>query len=257
MGGLNLPPAVNYPSPLVAIPTKWMKAPPEGPHIIPCEIDWGTMGGPQDVVNFNLQNNAALNFSQVVAISVDNSACGADITFIFPDTTEQYDVPAYAPAAVFPVFTNQTQFFVTANGAIATDVTRFSLHNAMPPPSDLTPSAAQTTASNSSIPFIGTGNTQIIPTTVSGTLEHIYIAAGINAPSAAYNTTIQLRDGSTPTPKTLAVTRLVGPTATYFQGILLMLTQVSVRFQNGVVLNQSGGDSPGGALVCNLYYRSP
>lgn len=254
MGGLSIQPAVNYPSPLVALPIKWMQAPPEGPHIIPCEIDWATMGGPQDVVNFNLQNNAALNFSRIAAISVDNTSCGADVTFIFPDTQEQYDVPAYTPAAVFPVFTNQTQFFVTASGAIAADITRFSIHNTMPPPSSLSPSTAQNLAANNAIPFIGTGNTQLIPATISGTLETVLVSAGINAPSSAYNTSIRLQDG---TSKTLAMGRLVGAVTTPYTGNIISLTQVAIRFSNGVQLNMSGGDNPGGFLVANIYYRTP
>jgi hypothetical protein len=172
---LNIPPAANYQSPLISVPTRSGAGPVEGNKLIVCEIDWANMGGPSNCVSINLQNNATLNFSQIVSISCDNSACGADIQFIFPDTLETMTVPAYTPKLIIPVFTNQTQFFVSSPNAEPEDVTRFSILNFIPPPIAVPTTQEQNTASGAGINSTIAGTTQLTASTISGTLENVYI----------------------------------------------------------------------------------
>lgn len=252
MAGISVPPAINYLSPLVAVPTKYMNTPPEGPKFIPGEIDWGSMGGANNVVNFNLQNNAALNFSQITTIAVDNSQCGADIVFIFPDTAETTTVPAYTPKLIIPVFTNQTQFYVQALGTVlSTDITRFSIHNTLPPPVAV-PTTQEQNAAVVTGSLLQPGTTAIVPAGTNGTLEGISITATVTNAAAQFACLFSLQDGSS---KSLWSGYIAGTTGGAFNDNW-NLNQLNVRFSNGINLVQSGS-SPGGQVQCNLYYRKP
>src|ERR1700761_8517018 len=94
--------AVNYQSPLVAVPDINQQQPREGMKLISCEIDWGSTDKGSGAVFFNLQNNATLEVSQICGLVVDNSNCGADLEFVFPDTSTTIGIPAYAPYTVVP-----------------------------------------------------------------------------------------------------------------------------------------------------------
>lgn len=250
---LVVPPAVNYQSPLVAVPTRWQnKNPAEGPKMIPCEIDWGQMGGPNNSVFFNLQNNATLNFSQITAIAVDNSACGGDVQFAFPDTTETVTIPAYSPKIIVPVFTNQTQFYVLGIGVQATDVTRFSIQNVVPPPIAVPVTEEQNTAvfNNITTQITAPGTLQLVPAGVNGTVETVF--ATVNAGGGILIFTLQ--DGSG---KIIAggQTTGVAGSSTF---TVLDLQEIRVRFQNGLrFISSVATISAGGAASINVYYRTP
>jgi hypothetical protein len=248
---LAIPPAVNYPSPLIALPTKWENTPPEGPMIVPCEIDWGIMGGSNNNVSINMQNNAVLNFSQIVALSVDNSNCGADVQFVFPDTTETMTVPAYTPKLIIPVFTNQTQFFVYAPLAQSEDITRFSIHNTLPPPIAVPVTAEQNIAGVAGV-NISAGTTQIVPANISGTLETMIVFVSMTT-SAIINFNIQDGNGAV-----IATAQLPGPLSGNAYVEPIDLQNVRVRFQNGIklVITTPTGSTDGSVMV-NLYYRTP
>lgn len=126
---LTVPPAKNFPSPLIALPSFMQDEPREGRMQVPVEILWGTMGGTSKSVSFNLQQGSTLPVSQISTLKVDNSNCSADILIVFPDTGETIPVPAYAPLQVVPVFSNGLQFYVTAPYAGSADVTRMQLLN--------------------------------------------------------------------------------------------------------------------------------
>jgi hypothetical protein len=250
---LTLPPAVNYQSPLIPIPAKWGSVPPEGPQMVPCEIDWGTTDKGLGAVSMNVQNNQTANFSQIVAISCDNSNCGADVTFIFTDTQEEYTVPAHSPASVFPVFTNQTQFFVVASGALPGDITRFSLHNVMPPPSSITEPAVMSVASASNMSFDGVTNYTLL-SSGNGSLQAFSLRCSIQTVSNAFHTTLKFQDGAANVLFTCTVDAPAG--ANVIQE-LANISNVNLRFKNGLVLAQSGGTNAGGILSLNAYYRLP
>jgi len=251
---LSVPPSINYQSPLTAVPTKWDRTPSEGSKLIPCEVDWGTMGGPSNCVSFNLQNNATLNFSQIVALSIDNSACGSDIEFIFPDTTETLSIPAYSPKTIVPVFTNQTQFWLSCPNAESEDITRFSILNSLPPPIAVPTTQEQSVASSGSINInTGSGNSTLIASTISGTIESIQVEAQIySSPGVGYVIWI-LEDGNS---------NIIARGNEVVNGGQLcfapfMLSDLRVRFQNGVKFVWTATPPGSAQYNINLYYRTP
>jgi len=251
---LSVPPAVNYQSPLIAVPTRWDQAPVEGSKIIPCEIDWGTMGGTSNCVSFNLQNNATLNFSQIVALSIDNSACGSDIEFIFPDTSETLSIPAYAPKTICPVFTNQTQFWLSSPNAQSEDITRFSILNSLPPPIAVPTTQEQNTVSINDVIVEPAGSQQLIALGINGTIENIDVfgsMSGTNPWSFAF----QLKDGNA---NVVASGSTQGGGSALFNGTMLNMQDIHVRFQNGLQLVWTETQLTATSNVAvNIYYRTP
>lgn len=253
---LQLPAAKNYTSPLVAVPVRWTLPPREGPKMIVCEIDWGTMGGPNNCVSINLQNNATLEFSQIVALSVDNSQCGADVQFIFTDTAETLTIPAYSPKSIVPVFTNQTQFFVVtglnSQAVESADVTTFSIHNSVPPPIAVPVSTEQNIANVNAVDM-GTATTQLIPATVNGTLTGAQLNLAMNATNSG-NGTWSLQDG---TGKVIAQGAVSASSGNKYNLTLFSQMGMNVRFTNGVKLVCTQGAVLGATINGNLYYRTP
>ena len=252
--GLTIPPAVNYAGPIASLPVVWDREPNEGSRIVPCEIDWGAMGGASNCVSVNLYGMAAQTLSQICALSVDNSSSAADVTFVFPDTSQTYTVRAGTPIATFPVFTNQTQFFVSAPNAQAADVVRFGVLNSVPPPVALSEAAPiQQSAGNIAINLAATGSTQIVPATVNGTLTAVSVTYDLGAGSP--QVPFQLLDG---TGKLLAQASggSAGSGATYIT--VLSLSDIAMRFQQGIRFVLTGGVATAGSTAAvNLYYTVP
>jgi hypothetical protein len=249
---INIPPAVNYPSPLIQLPTRWQNIPTEGPKMIPLEVDWVTMGGTGHCVSVNVGNNATLNFSQIVALDVDNSQCGSDVAFVFPDGPTQLVVPAYE-GGVFPVFTGSTSFYVVALSEEPSDVTKFILLNQMPPVLVIPKGQFQDIAAFAGIVATGPSTTPIIPAGVSGTLEQISLVIVFNS-TAASNVSGNLSDGNGVVIATFGAAAATGQLN--FQA--LNLDNISVRFGNGLNLVYTATSYPtGGELVVNVYYRTP
>jgi hypothetical protein len=252
---VTAPPAKNYSDPLVAVPTIYRNAPNDGNRMIPVEILWGTMGGPNNCVNINLQNNATLNFTQIVALAVDNSQCGADIQFIFPDTSETTTIPAYSPKTIIEVFTNATQFYVLAIGTIlSTDISRFSIHNSLPPPIAVPTSQEQNTASANNLDITAAADLTLVASTVNGTLEALDVNVWL-ANSSNKQAIMQIKDG---TGKVIWGGQVSsnGTDNTNFH--LTDLNNLSVRFSHGLVLHISSSNLPAGSrAIVNLFYRIP
>lgn len=248
------PPAVNYPSPLVSVPARYNNEPTEGERFVPAEIDWATMGGTQDVVAFNLSISAAQTISQIVALSIDNSQCSTDIQFVFPDTGQTYTIPAYSPAEVVPVFTNALSFFVQALSAISTDITRFAIHNALPPPSSVDVTTEQQTATVGTV-STATGNTQIIPAGTNGRVEAIYVQGQFTG-GANGSAVVELMDGQG---NLIAVSQCSSNNTINQNVPVFALSNLSVRFQNGLSFKVVGSTLAGGssAFAVNVYYRTP
>jgi hypothetical protein len=212
------------------------------------------MGGAANCVSLNLYGGAAQTISQICALSVDNSASAADVVFIFPDTAQTYVVKAQTPVATFAVFTNQTQFFVSAPNAQAADVTRFGVLNSLPYPVALSEAVpAQETASATAINLAATGSTQIVPAGIYGTIQTISVSYDLGAGSPQVPFT--LTDG---TGKLLAQASggSAGSGATWI--VVLNLSGLAIRFQNGVKFNVSAAVGTAGSTASvNLYYTTP
>jgi hypothetical protein len=228
--------------------------------MVPIEIDWNNMGGPQYCVAINLQNNATLNFSQIVALSVDNSDCGSDIRFIFPDTGETTTIPAGAPKVIIEVFTNQVQFYVQAgiNSQIVSsgDQTRFSIHNTMPPPIAIPVTQEQQFANAAAI-ATSVGSTQLIAAGQNGRLEGVDIMFQFpTSTDPAKTCTWQLVDGDS----NVIATGTVASTslnATNLPGVFRQ-SDMAVTFVDGLSFEITVSTiAPDGTASVNLYYRAP
>ena len=253
---IRVPPSVNYQNPMNSVPAIWGGTPPEGARLIPLEIDWGQQGGPNNCVNINLYGGAAATISQIVAISIDNSDCGADVEFIFTDTAQTYTVAAYQPIATFPVFTNGTQVFVSSPGAGPHDTTRFALCNTMPPPVSLPLSAEQEVGVFNDID-VATGLTNLVDPVIVGTVEAITVSFQFVA--TACNVQWSIEDGET-SPKVLAGGRAAASPIANDNAFALSynLSGLRLKFAGGInfSMNITGSGTNAKASV-NIYYRTP
>jgi hypothetical protein len=255
---LVLPPARNYQQPMNSVPALFGSDPPEGPRLVPIDINWQTMGGPNQCVSVNLYGGAPATISQIVALSVDNSGCAADVQFLFPDTGQTYTVPAYQPNATFPVFTNSTQIYVLAIGSVgAADDTRFAILNTMPPPVALPLSSPQLSAIFNNIP-VASGTTAILPPAVNGRIEAMTVSFQFVA--TACNVQWILEDSETPTPKILAGGQAAASPIANDNLFYLAYSQsnLNIRFFGGVNFAMTiTGSGTGATATVNVYYRSP
>jgi len=253
--------AVNYPSPLVAVGSYFGREPQEGRYTIPAEIDWGTMGGDDHIVAFNLQTSANTQaISQICALHVDNSACGSDVQFVFTDTQETVTIPAYEPYVLVPIFTKSLQFFVISgidNEEVESgDVTRFSMLNFVPPPVVIPASSEQNAAVENLIDAATVGSVQLVPATTSGTLEAMCIFMQFFAASGIGTyATWHIEDG---TGKVIVGGR-DGAVDNMQQNVAIVnMTGLAVRFQGGLkfVIDDSTVTA-GSTYSANVYYRTP
>lgn len=248
---ITIPPAANYPGPLLSMGMSDGE-PPEGRRIVPVELNWGATYAASGCVAFNLQNYQQLNFSKIRAISVDNSQCGADVRFIFPDTNEYTTIPAYSPKTIIEVFTNQTQFFVQALGQISADVTNFSMLNYVPPPVSVSVSQEQNNASVNNINGTTVADTVLVANTMFGTLEDAVISL-LPAGGSGDRSTWVIKDG---TGKIILAGGNTGDTTGIQSGP--NLNNVHVRFQQGLIFSITSSTLAAGATYsANLYYRTP
>jgi hypothetical protein len=101
---ITIPQFVQFQTSLFPLRGLWNSPPREGDRFVNAEIDWGSPGlSGVHCVQFLLSGNSPVAFSQIVAISVDNSRCGSDVDFIFPDSGFLLTVPAFNQG-VYPSF---------------------------------------------------------------------------------------------------------------------------------------------------------
>lgn len=258
---LTVPASVNYPTKLVAVPSLMQDEPKEGRKQISVEVDWQTMGGTANSVSFNLQNNATLEWTQISTLKIDNSNCGADITFVFPDTSDTISVPAYAPYVLVPVFSNGKSFYAIAPNAVDGDITRFQILNYEVDPTNIPTATGQEPAFNSSAPLIlmsaGAASAQIIPAGVSGTVTGIYIGAVVDTTSVATSVTAALVDGDG---NTLGRYMNALDASQGFNGTVFAMSNLDMRFSDGLQFNQGpGNDIPDGNVknwTVYVFYRT-
>lgn len=190
------PPFVPYPSPVSTVPAFTLREPHEGPRMVHCEVDWVNMGGPSFALAFDLSQNSPQNFTQIIALNVDNTSSSVDVRFAFPDTGSQLTVPA-GVEGIYPVFTGQTKFYLWAISETVSslDITTFDALNFLPPPVEIARSEQLATLSPMGVPINGTVQTAIITPAKSGILQGLNIQVDFDAP-ANFAMAITVFDGN-------------------------------------------------------------
>ena len=246
---ITIPAFNQYQAPIVPLRGLWNNPPVEGDKFVTAEIDW-LVTTTQQAVQFSISANSPVAFSQIVALAVDNSRSGADITFVFSDSGFELVVPAHEQV-IAPVFTNALMFYVIASAAIAGDITAFQVLNSMPPPVALAPASTQNHANIGAVNLVN-GTTPVVAAGINGTLNTISITAAITEGASAGNAIVQLFDG-------LGRELWLGLINAPANGVVdptFPLTGLNIRFVNGVNLVVSSSTLTG-TLVANLYYSQP
>jgi hypothetical protein len=252
---LIVPPSLPFNDPLAYVPLDTYKEPNEGRKSVPIDLLWSNAIN-KSVTAFaiNLQNNATLEISKISGLVVDNSLCGSDIDFIFPDSSTTITIPAYAPYTVLAIHSNQRQFTVKARAPINGDETFMQVLNFAPPPVAVPITVQQKTAASGSINITGAGNTQIVAAGINGTLQGLNVSFANPKPAGAFNAAFTLQDGA-------GVILWKGnlaldATSPGLSGELVSINGLNARFINGLVLTQ-GGVGSNGTLDINVYYIIP
>lgn len=243
----TIPPFAQYQQPMFPLRGLWNAVPAEGDKFVSVYLDWSTINA--SAVQFALAGNSPVAISQIVALVVDNSRCGADIDFLFPDSGFVLSVPAYN-GGVFPVFTNALMFYAVASQAPGSSgITVFQILNSMPPPVAIAPSSIQNSVTETGVPLHTVGNTYVpvLPAPTSGRLTGFQISWS----------------NSTDTSPTANLDIIDGTTAIKWAGTIegtsgqMTVNNMNVRFSGGLQLGILGSDYSSGTLFITLFYTSP
>lgn len=247
---LVIPAFDQYQQPMIPLRGLWNSTPPEGDKLISCEIDWLVTTKSQ-CVQFSLSGNSPVSLSQIVALGVDNTRSGADAIFVFPDSGSGLTVPAHNQL-IAPVFTNALTFYCNSPSAIAGDVTNFQIFNSMPPPVPVAPSIEQNSNNAAGI-STANGQTQIVPTNISGTLTGATITFNYSGVTVLGALQLSLIDGTgkvlwTGEQSVLANPASISP---------VILNGLNIRFQQGIKLAVANSSIANGAIIATVYYTTP
>jgi len=246
---LTIPPFAAYQAALIPVASRWHTKPVEGPKFIPCEIDWGVTVPIGNAVQFAL-SAGPVEFSQIVAFSVDNGRSGGSATFIFPDTGKQLTLPPFAQG-VYPVFTNSLTFYVQGDDVLPGDVTVFEILNSMPPPVSVLPSQLQSHSGITGVNIAPNGSTNVVPAGINGTLQGFSITVFVSAAATGF-CVVSLVDGAG---QSIWASFFNG--AAQAQSVPITQGGLSQRFRNGLNLVVSSSSLTSGNAVVNVYYSVP
>lgn len=191
--GFTVPPNVPYQPPLFPIRGLWNRKPPEGDRVVPVEIDWGSQS--VSCVKFDAGNSTS-PFSQLVAMTVDNTNNGSDIEIIFLDSGFQFVVAAYAQPVAVPIFTNGLSFYVNCPNASANAVTRLFMHNSLPPPVQPAITQQQQFFSQAGGINLASIMASLIAAGIDGTLTGFNISVIYTTTAAVNGDYLHLNDGA-------------------------------------------------------------
>lgn len=244
---ITLPPFAQYQGTLFPLRGLWNAPPAEGDRFVNAEIDWGTLTAGVSCVQFQLSGNSPVAFSQIVAMSVDNSRCGVDIDFVFPDSGFVLTVPAFNQG-VYPVFTNALMFYANGVGANVGDRTIIQILNSMPPPVAIQPSAEQQHTGAGGLNLSPAGSTPIIAA-VNGTLNAFSISIGSVTSATTGTAVIGIQDGTGAQLWTGEVSASnTGP---------FELSGLHIPFSGGLFFTVFSSTISSGVAIVNLYYSVP
>lgn len=243
---LTLPSFDQYQQPLFPLRGLWHHRPDEGDRYLNVEIQW-LVTTRVTAVQFSLSGNSPVSLSQIVALAVDNSRCGVDVDFIFPDSGFILTVPAHNQL-IAPVFTNALMFYASAPNAQIGDVSVIQILNSMPPPIPIEPSSAQNIAIAAAANLGAANVVQLVPAITSGMMNAFQI---VTAVTTAGSTTFYFIDGN-------GLVIWEGQFPTYAVGAVpITMTDMAVRFARGLQFVVTNVVGLVGIANVNVYYRTP
>lgn len=257
---VTIPAAVNYSEQWVSNPSKLFQDPPEGKREINFEVPWATQGGSNNAVSFNVGSGSVAPISQINSLAIDNSDCGMDVRFIFPDSGYTVTIPAGALNVIIPVFSNATQFILAATINNETeepkDVTRFIVLNYVPPPIAVPPTTSQSIGAQGFQNVDGSTTLTIISASdalyANGSLlAVVFRYSGLTTAAGAVQ--FKLVDGAG---RNLYWFEIAVANATIYNVELANLNPVDFRYSGGLFLQQSGPNI-GGQVAYTLPVRLP
>lgn len=254
---IPLVPAMPYGSPIISLPSRIFRQPPEGNRSVPLDIQWSIPLGqatPLKAVSFNLAVAAPQTLSQIVAVTVDNSRCGSDVTLVFPDTDTTLDIPAYEQVTS-QVFTGGLSFYAVASNPSTSDETALTVHNFLPPPINLEKSVGQFTNVSAFASLVASESVPIIPAGINGTINQLNVTAiGIAGVTQAKGS-IMIQDGATITSISFQIVTLASG---MLQMMFLNYNNCSIRFINGLnIISQLSTAYSSGNANAIVSYRTP
>lgn len=248
---ITIPEFVQYQAPLFPLRGLWNTIAPEGDRFVTAEIDWGSPGllG-VSTVQFQLSGNSPVAFTQIAALSVDNSRCGSSVDFLFPDSGFFLTVPG-TNQGIYPVFTNALMFYASAPTAAAGDITVFQILNSVPPPVAIQPAETQSHSAAPGVLLSANGATIIIPSPTTGTLQAFTLVISTDE-STAGQCDFQLVDGNG---TVLFHQTIIAPVG--ISQFTIPVTGIRQRFVNGINAVVAATAITAGNVAVNLYYSVP
>jgi hypothetical protein len=241
----------------VPLKGNWNRPPLEGDRFISAEIDWITNTGGLNAVQFTVGGNSPVALSQVVSLYVDNSRCGSDVQFVFPDTGFAPVVPAH-DIVLLPVLTNALTFYAVAATSTGGDITILQILNSYPPGLAVPIKVALSTQASTALTLTNSQTLQLIPAGISGSINAIAINGQLVGDAAGNSAAVlNLTDGSS----LVRFSQDWNAPANALVPVSINLTGISQRFINGlsivtaIVVGQ--GFINTGAIAVNVYYTTP
>lgn len=247
-------PIVTYTNPLQPLPSRVFLEPREGRFVVPVEIDWDGKAGGTSTVLVNVNGNTTQPVSQIVMLDVDNTANGSPVSFYFADTVDTLTVSG-GEAGLFPVFTQQLQFYVSSPAAFATDITRLRVLNYRQEP--VANPAPNFTEIATALNIAAAGTVAILPATVSGTLVGYSVNfSGAASGAAASAWTGRLIDHTSG--MVIDGASAFAPQNGFFSGLILNVEGIAVRFAGGIdFVTTIGAAWASLAANVSIRYRQP
>ena len=117
------------------MPVVTLKPPSEGNRTVPVIILWQRDGqSPSYTIHFNARAQQVVSLSQIAALHIDNTQCGATINVVFPDTNFNLQLGPNSEG-FYPVVTNSLEFYAYIDSApLAADRSVIQVLNFLPPP---------------------------------------------------------------------------------------------------------------------------
>lgn len=219
---------------------------------VACEVDWQITTTDTNCVQIQLTSNSPVAFSQIAALYVDNSRCGSDVQFFFPDSAFILQVPAYC-VGLFPVITNSLGLYAFAEAAAVGDVTLFQILNSNTFPVAVQPSAEQTSTAAQGISLASNSKTALLTPPQNGTLTGFQIMATTAPAGAAENAEVTLTDGN----GKVIWAGWISFNANAGMSVPIAVTGLHTRFYNGLFVNVVGSGVSGATASVNVFYTEP